>query len=91
MKSVFSIFIGMLFFSSCKSEPKEWIRINQLGYRNGDIKVAVMLCKGKSDIKSFLIIDTKTGKEVMSVNAIPTDLLLVFSSVSKAKPAIIFS
>jgi peptidoglycan/xylan/chitin deacetylase (PgdA/CDA1 family) len=74
------VFTGLLILISCKSETNEWIRINQLGYRNGDIKVAVMLCRDKSDIKSFRIVDAETGKVVMTLEAVPTVSLEPFAS-----------
>lgn len=65
---------------SCKSEISEWIRINQLGYRTGDIKVAVFLSSKKSDLRSFSIIDAATGKEIMTIdNVIKTDPMDPFS------------
>lgn len=74
------VFTGLVILIACKSETTEWIRINQLGYRNEDIKVAVMLCRDKSDIKSFLIVDAQTGKDVMTLDAVPTVSLEPFTS-----------
>jgi hypothetical protein len=34
---------------SRRSEKDEWTRINQLGYRNNDIKIAVLLCRKSLD------------------------------------------
>jgi endoglucanase len=59
----------------------EWIRINQLGYRNEDIKVAVLLSKKSIDLRSFKIIDAKTGEVVMIFkNVIKTEPLNPFLS-----------
>ena len=39
-----------------------YIRVNQLGYRPGDIKVAVFLSKKPVAIRSFSLVDASTGK-----------------------------
>ncbi len=38
------------------------IRINQMGYRNNDIKVAVLMSRKALDLKSFKLIDVYSGK-----------------------------
>jgi endoglucanase len=53
---------------SSPSKGDEWIRINQLGYRNNDIKVAVLLSKNTLDLKSFKIIDAISGKVKKTYN-----------------------
>jgi len=53
---------------SCSSKKNQWIRINQLGYKPGDIKVAVFLSYGNVNIKSFSIVDVATGKEFIKIN-----------------------
>jgi hypothetical protein len=45
-----------------------WIGINQLGYRNNDIKVAVLLSHKSLNINSFELIDVKSGKVAMTFN-----------------------
>ena len=47
---------------SCKKETTQWIRINQLGYRTNDIKVAVLMSKEELDLKSFHLVDVETGE-----------------------------
>jgi peptidoglycan/xylan/chitin deacetylase (PgdA/CDA1 family) len=62
-------------------EPDAWIRINQLGYRNNDIKIAVLLSNKSLDLRAFKIIDVKTGKVVMTFkNVIKTEPLNPFKS-----------
>src|SRR5690606_27196349 len=58
----------ILYFSfSAKKEPsQQWIRINQLGYTPGGIKVAVWCSKDNSTIKNFELIDSATGKSVFT-------------------------
>lgn len=51
---------------SCKNEESEWIRINQLGYRTNDIKVAVFISKKNLNLKSFNLVDAGSGKSVMT-------------------------
>jgi len=46
------IIIALIYTTSCRSERNEWIRINQLGYRNDDIKVAVFLSKKALNLQS---------------------------------------
>ena len=81
-KACISLILWILFRSiSCGNEPDEWIRINQLGYRNADIKVAVLLSRKYLDLKSFKVIDVKSGKVVMTFkNAIKTVALEPFIS-----------
>ncbi len=43
---------------------KSWIRINQLGYLNNSVKVAVLVSKEDLSPKSFEIIDAATGETV---------------------------
>lgn len=53
MKNVLILsFITLVFTTSCSSERNAWIRINQLGYRTDDIKVAVFLSKKALNLQS---------------------------------------
>ena len=81
-KTCISLILWILFRSiSCGNEPDEWIRINQLGYRNADIKVAVLISRKYLDLTSFKVIDVKSGKVVMTFkNAIKTVALEPFIS-----------
>jgi hypothetical protein len=62
------IFITSLLFLSCDKADTEWIRINQLGYRTNDIKTAVFIGTGASDLKFFRLIDAYSGKTVLEKN-----------------------
>jgi peptidoglycan/xylan/chitin deacetylase (PgdA/CDA1 family) len=64
------IFWALINTISFGSKQDEWIRINQLGYRNDDIKVAVLLSRKSLDLKSFNVIDVKSGKVAMSFNIV---------------------
>ena len=63
-----AVIIGILIItSSCNHDQSDWIRINQLGYRPGDVKVAVYISKKSVKLKSFRIIDAATGKVVTTI------------------------
>jgi endoglucanase len=55
---------------SCSNQPSEWIRINQLGYRTNDIKVAVFISLGAKYLKSFSLVDVNSGEAVFQTNNI---------------------
>jgi endoglucanase len=66
---------------SFAGEPDAWIRINQLGYRNNDVKVAVLLSMKPVDIRSFKLIEVKSGKVAMTFNnVLKTEPLDPFTS-----------
>ncbi len=66
---------------SCLNGQDAWIRINQLGYRDNDIKVAVLLSLKTITIKSFELIDAKSGRVAMTFNiAIDSTALKPFLS-----------
>ncbi len=69
MKHCFILLIIILLFThaSCSNNKNEWIRINQLGYRTGDIKVAVFLSKKTTNLKSFKVIDVNSGDVAITV------------------------
>lgn len=50
---------------SCGRNHEGWVRINQLGYRPGDVKVAVYMGKGSNDLRSFRVVDAVTGKVIL--------------------------
>ena len=66
--SISLIFCALFHILSCCSEGDEWIRINQVGYRNNDTKVAVFLSRKVLNLKSFKVIDIKSGKVAMTFN-----------------------
>jgi endoglucanase len=51
---------------SFSTENNAVIRINQLGYRKNDIKVAVFLSKENIKLLSFNVVDAKSGKVIMT-------------------------
>ncbi len=65
-----SLTVSILLFSSvlfsCTRESDKWIRINQLGYKPDDIKVAVLISTGQIKLTSFKIVDAGTGKVVFT-------------------------
>jgi hypothetical protein len=64
-KHLFITLAASLLVFSCGRPESEWIRINQLGYRPGDIKTAVFLGLKDKDLKSFRILDNETGEVVL--------------------------
>jgi endoglucanase len=63
---VLSSIIALILSSSCSNEKSQWIRINQLGYRTNDIKVAVFMSNKPVKLKSFKIIDVSSGEVAMT-------------------------
>lgn len=57
-----SILLLLLFLRL--SVTADWIRINQLGYRPGGLKVAVWCSKGQDTLKNFEVVDVHTQKVV---------------------------
>lgn len=83
MKNLFLILTvcTLVLATSCNSPKTEWIRINQLGYRTNDIKVAVFLSKETVPVSSFTLLDAVSGKTVMTFdNPRATDPLAPFAS-----------
>ncbi|NSW94050.1 MAG: glycoside hydrolase family 9 protein, partial [Bacteroidales bacterium] len=78
MKTAISVFLFCVFLpvlNSCSNKSESWIRINQMGYRTGDIKCAVFISSGKIEVSSFSIIDAKNGRKIKTLK-----------SVTKAEP-----
>lgn len=62
-------FIPLLFFIVCKSySQSSWVRVNQVGYLEEDVKVAVWVSKGKGEIATFQVINADTKEIVFSGN-----------------------
>ena len=76
------IFVSALILTiSCHSETEEWIRINQLGYRTNDIKVAVFISKKNINLKSFSLVDASSGKTIMTFdNPVKSEEMEPFTS-----------
>ena len=70
MKLSFVSFTIILFFTSFKDRPQTaWIRINQLGYKPGGIKVAVWCSKEQSpasSLQGWQLVEVTSGKIVYS-------------------------
>jgi endoglucanase len=78
---ILSVIITLIVTTSCNSEKNEWIRINQLGYRTNDIKVAVLISRKTLNLKSFRVIDVSTGKVALTLaNAVKAEPLDQFVS-----------
>jgi endoglucanase len=69
MKKLAFVFFTCIFALSvsCTKKPEGWIRINQLGYKTNDIKVAVFISKKNIKLKSFSLVNTSTGKAELTV------------------------
>jgi len=83
MKNAFviSILYLMLIVSACNNEKNAWVRVNQLGYRNGDIKVAVFISRETVSLQSYKVVDAASGKTVMTFkNAVKAEPLDQFIS-----------
>ncbi len=59
-----------LFILSCSRSSDSVIRINQLGYRPGDIKTAVFLSRDETGPRRFRLIDAGTGITVYESDSI---------------------
>jgi endoglucanase len=69
MKNILFILLMILLSSvACRKEKDAWIRINQLGYRTPDIKVAVLISTKDLHINSFKIINVTSGEVAMAFN-----------------------
>jgi len=55
---------------SCQKKTDGWIRINQLGYRTNDLKIAVFTGLENENLKSFRVIETESGKTVLEKKGI---------------------
>lgn len=66
MKKLLCLLLFCLGMSGLKAE--NWIRVNQVGYLTGDVKVAVMLLQNKEKITHFTVTNTETGKSVKLKN-----------------------
>lgn len=67
------LIFSLLLLSAFKPapEPTAWIRINQLGYTPGGIKVAVWCTKDSVAVRSFILKDAVSGKTVFTGKASP--------------------
>ncbi len=72
MKNQFSraVVLMLSVLTACSGEQSGWIRINQLGYRNSDIKVAVLVSKENLNLSSFKVVNSASGKVEMNVTGL---------------------
>ncbi|MBS1532936.1 MAG: glycoside hydrolase family 9 protein [Bacteroidetes bacterium] len=64
-KTTVALIILVLFTKILSAQDTStWIRINQLGYAPGAVKVAVFASKSAEKITSFMVIDTRTSKVI---------------------------
>ena len=64
------LYSAILLLLSCQKKNDEWIRINQLGYKTNDSKVAVFIAYGDKNLKSFRLVDAASGKIIFGKNEI---------------------
>ena len=71
MKNLLLLFFTAAFILtiSCDKKTDEWIRINQLGYRTNDIKVAVFLTRKTINLETFNLVEARSGKTVMTFDS----------------------
>ena len=56
------VLVSVLLLASLRQDEQSWIRINLLGYKPGNSKVAIWCSKENKEIKTFQLIDAKTKK-----------------------------
>jgi endoglucanase len=69
MKKILIIVTSSLLAFSCVKKTDTWIRINQIGYRPGDIKIAVLISNVEKSISAFSVYDIN-GKTVLTSDKI---------------------
>ena len=101
LKTFFKIvFLSIVLFISIKNfaqqsneDSQSWIRINQLGYLNNSIKVAVYISKDNSEVNSFevynttnneLILKSKNVKKYREYGAFKNSFRLDFSALTQS-------
>ena len=63
MKKIITVFLYSLIITFTYAS-NSWIRVNQIGYLEDDVKVAVWISKEDSSVKEFQLIDPSNGKIV---------------------------
>ena len=71
MKKWLFIFLlpALAFAIKEKDDPQSWIRINQLGYTPGGVKVAIWCSKEETGITNWQLIDASTKHIAISEQA----------------------
>lgn len=67
-RKILAVYVMILTFSCYYAQENSWIRVNQLGYAENDIKTAVLISKENINIKGFSVVDALTDKEIFSSN-----------------------
>lgn len=65
MKKSFFLFLFFPLLLTAQQAPQSWIRINQLGYTPGGLKMAVWVSKEDSSFGRWELVERTTGKLVM--------------------------
>lgn len=65
MKKSFFLFLFFPLLLTAQQAPQSWIRINQLGYTPGGLKVAVWVSKEDSSFGRWELVERTSGKLVM--------------------------
>ena len=77
----FLLFIIFLIFSNQIFPQQSWIRINQLGYLNNSIKIAVLVSKDELKPMHFELVNAETNKpELVSESIKPLGKFAAFKS-----------
>jgi hypothetical protein len=66
---LFVFLLSVLILSTKQSDEQSWIRINLLGYKPTNSKVAIWCSKEDKPIKTFQLVDAKTKKFVFTASA----------------------
>lgn len=82
MKKLVTVFIIMMVVLSCRNNIENTaIRVNQLGYRPEDVKIAVFISSKKTKLNHFSVVDASTGNIIESFDKpLKTDPLDQFVS-----------
>ncbi|WP_018626771.1 glycoside hydrolase family 9 protein [Niabella aurantiaca] len=60
------LWVSVLGLTTVAGAAQSWVRVNQLGYTERDVKVAVLVSKDAVACRHFSLIDAATGKEVFT-------------------------
>ena len=69
MKQIIT-FISVFFISTSSLVAQSWLRVNQIGYLQDDVKVAVWVSKTTEEIAKFDIVDQTSGTVIYSGNKV---------------------
>lgn len=60
------LFLLSVWFPMILSAQESWLRVNQIGYLEDDVKVAVWISKEKTTVSEFQLVDIATDKTVFA-------------------------